>query len=463
MTATFDSHYQLALRAAGAGDFERAVELYDKAIALDSSRAEAFYKRGNALKNLGKLEAAVESYNKAIERRCDYAYAYCNRGAAQQALDLPLDALASYDRAIAIDPADAMSHYNRALLMQDLFRWDEALVGYQSAVAIDPHFADAHFNRAVTQLYCGDFKNGWRNYEWRWKNAQRLGIGEERQFDKPLWLGEDAIAGKRLLLHSEGGLGDSLQFCRYAPLAAALGATVYLEVQRPLKSMLAKLEGISLAVARDDWLPEFDFHCPLMSLPLAFKTTLETIPAMPNYLRNDKAVVARWQLLLEDSKRPRVGLVWSGNPKNLIDRRRSIHISDWIPYLPREFDYFCLQKDVRQEDEATLALDPFIRRFDLEVDMVSNAALCECMDVVISVDTSVAHLSGALGRPTWILLPYVPDWRWLRDRSDCPWYPSATLYRQGTPGDWCGIFVRVAADLRRHLSIKPSLSQPLLD
>jgi hypothetical protein len=299
-------------------------------------------------------------------------------------------------------------------------------------------------------LFLGDFERGWRGYEWRWKNARRLAIGELRNFSQPLWLGEESLAGKRLLLHSEAGLGDTLQFCRYAPLAAALGATVYIEVQAPLVRILANLEGVQPPIPKGSPLPAFDYHCPMMSLPLAFKTTIETVPHAAQYLNADRARVAERRALLHDVGRPRVGLVWSGNPNNTIDPRRKIRLADLAASLPREFQYFSLQKDVRPEDRAALEENAFIRPFDNTLDFVDTAALCECMDVVVTVDTSVAHLSAALGQRTWILLPFLPDWRWMREREDTPWYPSAKLYRQKVAGEWGEVFARVAADLRRE-------------
>jgi tetratricopeptide (TPR) repeat protein len=448
----FDALYLQATSAAATQDFQRAIELYDQAIELNPSHAEAYYKRGNALKNLGRLDAAIASYDQAIERRPDYAYAYCNRGVVQQSLGLAAAALSSYDQAIAADATDAMAHYNRALLMQDCSRWDAALASYNQAISIDPGYADAQYNRSLALLFQGDFENGWRSYEWRWKNAQRLSIGIPRNFTQPLWLGEESIAGKRLLLYSEGGLGDTLQFCRYATLSAAQGATVFLEVQPPLLSLLANLEGVSQVIAAGSPLPPFDYQCPLMSLPLAFKTSLDTIPAPRKYLHSDKAKVARWHTLLGERSRPRIGLVWSGNRNNWIDPRRSIRLADWVKHLPAEFQYFCVQKDVREADRAVLDSSPFIVSLDDHLqDFSDTAALCACMDVVISVDTSVAHLNGALGNETWMLLPFTPDWRWMLDRNDSPWYPTMKLYRQKTAGDWNEVFARVATDLHREL------------
>jgi tetratricopeptide (TPR) repeat protein len=452
----FNLIFARGVAAASARDLERAVQLFDDAIKINPSSAEAHYKRANALKDLGRLEEAVDGYNAAIARKADYAYAYCNRGSVQQHLGLLDDAVSSYDQAIALDPTDALAHYNRALLMQELFQWDEALASYDRSLAANPEFADAQFNRAMALLFTGRFEAGWPAFESRWKNAARLNIGAVRNFKQPLWLGEESISGKTLLLHSEQGLGDTLQFCRYATACANQGATVLLEAQPPLLGLLSSLEGVAQLIPKGNALPAFDYHCPLLSLPLAFKTTLESIPAAPKYLRADPDRVLQWRAALGESRRPRVGLVWSGNPNNQLDATRSIRLADWVEHLPPELDYFRLQRDVRPEDEATLEESTIFSYDDDLLDFTSTAALCECMDVVISVDTSIAHLSGALGQRTWVLLPFTPDWRWMRDRTDSPWYPSVRLYRQPSAGDWKAVFTRVADDLRRQIAASAS-------
>jgi Flp pilus assembly protein TadD len=447
----FDALYTRALSAAASKDFARAIPLYDQAIAASPSGAEPYYKRANALKDVGRLEEAVASYDRAIELKPDYAYAFCNRGVVQQKLGLLPQALSSLDKAIALEPTDAVAHYNRAMVLQDCSRWQEAAASYDQAIALDPEFSEAQYNRALTLLFLGDFARGWAAFEWRWNNARRLAIGEARSFQEPLWLADHNLAGKRLLLHSEAGLGDTLQFCRYAKLAAAQGATVLLEVQPPLVSLLAALEGVSQVLPSNGALPPFDYHCPLMSLPLAFNTTLDTIPAAPSYLRNDAARVEQWRKRLGERTRPRIGLTWSGNANQPIEPRRRIPLADWLPHLPREFEYFCLQKELREADRVARDSSGRIVSFDDDLpDFAATAALCECLDLVITVDTSLAHLSGALGQRTWVLLSFVPDWRWLLDRADCPWYPGMKLYRQQTAGDWSTVFARVASDLRRE-------------
>jgi len=449
----FDTLFARATAAAAKRELALAAQLYEEALQVDPTSAEAHYKRANALKDLGMLEDALQGYTAAIERKADYAYAYCNRGFVQHRLGLMEEALSSYDKAIAIDPTDALVHYNRALLLQDCSRWEEALTSYDGAVAANPDFADAQYNRGLALLYNGEYERGWRAFEWRWKNAARLSIGAVRGFEEPLWLGEEPLAGKRLLLHSEGGFGDTLQFCRYATSCAEQGATVFLEAQPQLLELLGSLKGVSQLIATGGALPQFDYHCPLMSLPLAFKTRLETVPAPPQYLQANKDKVARWRSILGERSVPRVGLVWSGNPNNWIDARRSIRLADWLEHLPPGFQYFRLQTEVAEEDEATLDSSSVIFTYDELLDspdFAKTAALCECMDVIISVDTSVAHLCGALGKRIWLLLAFHPDWRWVRNRPDTPWYPNMRLYSQSSPGDWNGVFARVAADLRHE-------------
>jgi tetratricopeptide (TPR) repeat protein len=448
---SFESVYAEALAAAAAKDFARAIPLYDQAIALSPDSAEPYYKRANALKDVGRLEAAVASYDEAIARKPDYAHAYCNRGVVQQGLGLFPQALSSLDRAIALEPTDAMAHYNRAMALQDCSRWEEAVTSYDQAIALNPRFADAQYNRSLTLLFLGDFERGWPGFEWRWKNPQRLAIGAVHSFREPLWLGDAPVAGKRLLLHKEQGLGDTLQFCRYAKSAAALGATVLLEVQPSLANLLANVEGVSQVIPAGDALPPFDYHCPLMSLPLAFNTTLDSVPASRSYLQNDTAMLERWRARLGERTRPRIGLAWSGNANQPIEPRRRVPLADWLPHLPPEFDYFCLQKDLRAEDRMARDSSPLITSFAAQMlDFPNTAALIECMDLVVSVDTSVPHLSAALGQRTWVLLSAVPDWRWLRDRADTPWYPTMKLYRQRAAGEWGDVLARVAADLRRE-------------
>ena len=427
---------------------EAALANYDALIALKPNFAEAHSNRGNALQALGQLSAALASYERAISIKPDFVDAHSNRGNVLRELDLFDQALASYERALAIDAKSVTAHFNRGVALHQLKQLPAALASYDAAINIGADFAEAHFNRALLYLLTGDFARGWVEHEWRWKNRLGSNIHEKRRLDAPLWLGEVSLAGSAILLHSEQGLGDTLQFCRYAKLVADRGARVILEVPQPLGNLLAGLDGVSQIILRGSPLPHFDYHCPLMSLPLAFKTTLDSIPAPRRYLAADPHKVAKWQEQLACKTLPRVGLMWNGNSFRPNDRNRSVWLADLLPHLPPGFQYVSLQRDLRPADARTLGENPHILNPAQELrDFSDTAALCECLDLVISVCTSVAHLSGALGKKTWILLGFAADWRWLLDRSDSPWYPSATLYRQPRRGDWNSLFQHVARDL----------------
>lgn len=287
----------------------------------------------------------------------------------------------------------------------------------------------------------GELKEGWKLYEWRWKTSAQKVFA--REFSQPLWLGEEAVLGKTILLHSEQGLGDTLQFCRYAPLVKALGLRVLLQVQTPLVRLLAELEGVDAIFGQESAPPIFDYHCPLLSLPLSFRTDLNSIPKAHRYLCPDKDLRDKWSARLGNKNKPRIGIAWSGNSNHKNDQNRSLSLRQLLKYLPERYEYFCLQKDVRDGDLNILG-GSNIRQFSDELrDFAETAALCDLMDLVISVDTSVAHLAGALGKPTWVLLPYVPDWRWLLDREDSPWYPSVRLFRQERAGYWDPVLEKV--------------------
>jgi tetratricopeptide repeat protein/glycosyl transferase family 9 (putative heptosyltransferase) len=355
-------------------------------------------------------------------------------------------ALVSYDRIIAIKPDFADAYSNRGVSFAELNRPGEALANFDQAIAIDPGHVEAHVGRAITWLLLGDFARGWREFEWRWKTPQGRAMQKHKGISQPAWLGED-IARKTILLYSEKGLGDTLQFCRFAKLVHDLGATVLLQVQEPLVEVL-DLDGVAQVIADTRQPPPFDAHCPLLSLPMALKIELATIPA-GKYLRAPPPSVARWRAKLREHSKPHIGLVWRGDPDNPVDCRRSLALAQLLSHLPGRYRYMSLQKDLNESERRTIAAHPLDFSHSQEMNFVETAALCECLDLVISVDTSVAHLSAALGQKTWILLPFNADCRWLLDRSDSPWYRSATLYRQACCGDWGGVLARVAADLNR--------------
>ena len=432
------------------GRLHEALTSFDQAIELQPNFVEAHVNRGNVLGELHRWPLALASHDTALSLRPDFAEAHCNRGLALKALHRPAEALASFDKAIALRPGHAEAHVNRGNMLGELQEFEAATAAYNRAIAIQKDYPPAHVNRALVSLLNGNFERGWADYEWRWRDTTRAQTREARRFSKPQWLGKENLAGKTILLHHEQGLGDTLQFCRYAERVAEQGATVILGVQKPLLGLLSGLAGVTQLVSEGTAIPDFDYHCPLMSLPLAFNTLLHTIPARPSYLRADAVKAAQWRARLSSVAGPRIGLVWSGNAVHTNDHHRSIPLAELLRFLPDNCHYVSLQKDLRATDEALLRSHPRIIDVADELhDFSDSAALCQCLDLVITVDTSVAHLNGALGNKTWLLLPFNPDWRWLLQREDSPWYPTLKLYRQPRLGDWQGALSRVGAGLIR--------------
>jgi len=462
---------------------EEAVASYDCAVALDPARADAFNNRGNALLRLRRYGEALASFDDALALRpafleahnnrgsallylkrpaealasCerslelepDYAQALLNRGNALEALQRPVEALASLDRAVAIDPEFAQAWRNRANTLLAVGRPDDALASFRRASALSPDDPAIRYNEGLCRLLLGDFANGLPLYESRWQDEQLPRA--RREYGQPPWSGHEEIEGRTILLHAEQGLGDTIQFSRYAELVAARGARVVLEVPPALKRLLAALRGVHQVLAIGESLPSFDCHCPLLSLPLAFATRLETIPAMIPYVASDSRKVSEWRTRLGDSPRPRVGLAWSGSTVHTNDRNRSLPLSIMVGLVGPEAQFVSLQPDVRVSDEDVLHARGELLHFGRDLrDFTDTAALVELMDLVVTVDTAVAHLAGAMGKPVWILLPLNPDWRWLLDRDDSPWYRSARLFRQTTIGDWEGVIERVGIELRRR-------------
>jgi tetratricopeptide (TPR) repeat protein len=458
---------------------DEAIASYDKAIALKPDYAAAYSNRGNALKDLKRLDEALASYDKAIALKPDYARAYSNRGVALNDLKRFSEAIASCDKAIALNPAyaEAYNHRGNALknlkrldeaivsydnaialkpdyaeafgnrgnALKDLKRLDDALASYDNAIALKPDYADASWNKALAYLRTRRFDVGWRDYEARKRKKMPVA---NRTYAKPLWLGDSDISGKRILVHWEQGLGDTIQFCRYIKMLEDAGATVIFAPQTSLKVLMRSLAAKAQLADADDPTLSFDFHCPLMSLPLAFKTDLATIPRAKNYLSALDDKVMTWAHRLGEKTKPRVGVVWSGSAENAVDDDRSIELEIFRQVFDERFQFVSLQKDVRDKDKAWLENAKIPYFGDALDDFTDTAALCHVMDLVISVDTSVAHLAAALGKAVWVLLPWFADWRWMLDRDDSPWYPSMRLFRQKIRGDWDGVFQRIEQELR---------------
>lgn len=479
-----------------------ALASFERAIQLESGSAEAHYGRANALRETGALEAACTAYQRALALRPSFPEAQINLGFVLESLGRPDEALTAYRAALTLTPQSAEVHYNCGNALKELGRIDEALASYRAAIALRPDYAQAHFNCGVLArerlevgaaldhyaealrlepdlaaahfdtaslyLVSGDLERGFTEYEWRWRYQQlNEQIADGSGAIRPLWQGAEPLADRTILLWAEQGLGDALQFCRYVPKVAALGARVILRAPAPLLRLFDTLTGVHALLPDTVPLPAFDCHCPLLSLPRAFGTTLATIPSEVPYLHADPARVAEWRDVLGPRRGLRVGLVWSGGfrpdqPEVWgVNGRRNIALARLAPLKHPAVEFYTLQKGQPAESELAETLragwdgPPLIDHTQRLGDFADTAAFLENLDLLISVDTSSAHLAGALGRPVWIMNRFDTCWRWLLDRADSPWYPTARLYRQAVAGDWDDVVQRVRADLVTLVEARP--------
>ena len=431
------------------GLLDEAISYYRRAIHFKPDFVEAWTNLGAALWQQGKLDQAVGCYRRALELNPRYVPVLFNLGVAMADLDRLDDASACYRQVLSLDPDHVDACNNLATVLKQQGRLEEAVALYRKAVQLSPDCVEARSNLGIVLLALGQMPEGWQEHEWRWQTPHMRAA--RRGFSQPQWSGESG-EGRTLLIHAEQGFGDTLQFCRYAPLAAARGLNVILEVQPPLVRLLRQLPGVARVIAHGDALPPFDIHCPMLSLPLALGTTMETIPAATAYLEADAADVAAWRARLGalQCNGLRVGLAWAGKSRThahglaAVDQRRSMDPGRLAPLLCLpDLAFFSLQK----EGGETASALPLIDCMQQVQDFADTAALIANLDLVISVDSAVAHLAAALGKPVWLLDRFDPCWRWFTGRSDSPWYPMLRIYRQSDPGDWDGVIGRVAADL----------------
>ena len=469
----------LAAAAADAGQLEEGLRWTQRAIAADPASASPHFVAGRLWQGAGRLPEAESSYRRAVELQPQHARAHNNLGSVLHMQGRLEAALTAYRRALDLDPGlpqanqnyasivrdtgalaraadrlpaatprahpnDAMAFNDLGNTLRELGRHDEALAAYARALALDPDLAEAHFSRSFVQLLLGDYAAGWKDYEWRWRipafNAPA------RRFAQPIWDGGQRPGGA-ILLHAEQGLGDTLQFIRYAPLVAQRCAQVFVECQPELKDLMRRVAGVQRVVGHGEALPAFDAHAPLMSLPGIFGTTLDGVPWSGPYVHADAQRVAQWPLEAAGFK---AGLVWAGRPQQWDDRKRSIALHMLAPLALPGVSFYSLQKG---EAAAQAAAPPAgMRLVDLSArlkDFSDTAALASQLDLLVTIDTSVAHLGGAMGLPTWVLTAHAPDWRYHLGRSDNPWYPSMRLFRQERDGDWSGAIAAAAAALSR--------------
>jgi tetratricopeptide (TPR) repeat protein len=426
-----------------------AAACFHRALALDPGYAEAHNNLGNALAMQRDVTAAEACYRQALAIRPEYAEAHANLAASLLRQRRMEEAEAACRQALAIQPRYATAYTTLGRIFSEQGRYGEAFKAYEKAIALHPAHAEARTNRALLLLLHGRFAEGFVEYEWRWR-AQGFAT-PTRDFSQPLWDGSD-LGGRSILVHAEQGKGSAIQFVRYVPLVVARNGRVVLECHRPLARLFGSLasahQGAVEVVVKGDALPPFDVQIPLMSLPRLFTRSLETIPQGIPYLEPSADAVAAWQTRLSTIAGPRVGLTWAGNRLHANDHNRSLPPSLLKALLEKEgISFVSLQ--IGEGSDAGGSL-PGAAMFDPTPDIGDfddTAAIITQLDLVISVDTAVAHLAGALGRPVWLMLPFDPDWRWLLDREDSPWYPTMRLFRQTRPGDWTGVLERVGVAL----------------
>jgi tetratricopeptide (TPR) repeat protein/ADP-heptose:LPS heptosyltransferase len=462
----------MGLLSLEASQADHAFEWISRAID-QAPKPEYLASLGVVLHRLNRLEEALAVSKRAHALNPGNAATCNNIGAVLQLLCRDQEALQWFDRAHALRPDHVIGEINKASSLQQLHRFDEAIATYHRAKAIDPANPEPDWNLALISLLRGDFEAGWAGREARWR--RKINPGLYQKFSEPRWFGDGNIAGKTILICADEGLGDTIQFARYVPMVAQRGARVILVVEPPVYPLLQGMPGIAQCLPKTAGtpVPDFDLHCPMSALPLAFKTRLDTIPSGVSYLPAlQEARVRAWQQRLEErigvSEKPRIGLVWSGNPTHPNDHNRSLRMQMLARILDVDATFVSLQKDPRPDDQATLREHPDI--VDLTADLTDlreTAALVSCLDLVITIDSGVAHLAAALGRPTWILLPYTPDYRWLLDRDDSPWYPTMRLFRQSGTRNYAEVLDRVRSELQAMIAARqqrprmnPDATQP---
>ena len=447
-----------ALKFLEDGKHQLALETFDKALLIYPQSPEALHNRGMALERLGKLKDALRNYELAIIGAPESAPTHNNMGNVLRELGQYEKSISCFEKAIAINPSYSVAYSNLGWTLYTIRQFQDAISAYKKSLSFNPNQTEALFNLSLSNLMLGDLKNGWLGYEYR--KLQPFYV--VRKFSKPSWTGSEPLANKSIFIYSEQGLGDTIQFCRYIELLAKEGAQVFFEPQPPLRNLLAKLNGVSKIVSPLINDSTCDYQCSLMSLPLAFNTTIDTIPNKIPYITAERSKIEFWIKKLESIKGPKVGLVWSGgfrpNQPDLwsVNDRRNISFAKISNLNIQDIQFFSLQKGERAELDLKNTKDHFWKSanfwdFTSELnDFSDTAALIECLDLVISVDTSTAHLAAAIGKPTWILNRFDNCWRWLAEGKDSVWYPTVKLYRQKKMGGWGDLLHQVKEDLIKH-------------
>jgi tetratricopeptide (TPR) repeat protein len=478
-----EAHVNLGNVLGDRRQFDEALAEYQMALRLQPNHAETLNSLANVFRQMKRFDEALTASREAVRLKPGYAEGYNILGSIFYDLEQFDEAIAAFEKAVELDQASVMTRNNLAMafgadgkleeaismaktavemksdyaegfntlgnLLADRGRFDDAAAAFNRAIQLKPDYALAHWNLSLILLLRGDFETGWAEHEWRRKTTVE---SRPREFGQPSWDGSD-LHGRTILLHHEQGFGDMIQFVRYAPLVAQRGGRVILSCPAELASLLREIPQIA-EVCGGDELPEFDCHCPILSLPAVFKTRLESIPATTPYLKAPVESVGRWrEILAANDGKLRVGLAWAGNPRRRLDRQRSVTLEQLAPlWTVKGVRLFSLQKG--QTPQTSAAVPAGLELIDLSSrldDFAETAAAIENLDLVISVDTAVAHLAGAMGKPVWVLIGFVPASRWMLDRKDSPWYPTMRLFRQPAMDDWNSPIVQIAQALREMI------------
>ncbi len=445
------AHNSLAVSLYQQNKLDEAIEHYRQAIAIHPGYVNAHDNLGIALKQQGKLEDAATHFQQAIAFNPSYVNAYINLGNAMRELGRFNEAIAYCQESIRLQSTNADAHNTYGCVLVDLARFEDAIARFEDAVHLRPDFADAHLNMGIILLQIGEFRRGFEEYHWRWKTKQCPDL----RYTQALWTGEN-LHGKVILLTAEQGFGDTIQFARYAPMVAARGGEVIIACQKPLLRLLSTVPGVSRCVDRDKDNIDIHTHAPLLELPYILGTTTDTIPANVPYLSPPEHSTIR--LEVPPDTRLKIGIVWATNPSNSTSGKRSCSLSHFLSLLEVPgIALYSLQKEQPATDRDLLQNTPRLQDLqDQLTDFADTACAIAQLDLIITVDTAVAHLAGALGKTTWTLLPHVADWRWMRDRDDNPWYPTMRLFRQNQPGDWDELFIRVVEALENSTLQTPN-------
>jgi Flp pilus assembly protein TadD len=429
---------------------DEGIALMTRACAINPNLAVIHANLGTALRSDGQLDRALSVYRRALELDPNSAGLHNNIGVALRLQGRPDEAIATHRKALELNANLADIWTNLGSARADRGQYAQALADSQRAVELDPQHERAHLNLAMLHLQLGDFERGWPEYEWRWKCGDLV---KPRGCSQPLWNGGN-LKGQTILLYAEQGFGDTLQFIRYVPMVAARGGRIILECQPILERLLQNFPGIAQFVSAGQPLPAFDVHCPLLSLPHQFATDISSIPASPRYIHADPQLAEHWRQKIDQASAGtfKVGLAWAGKPSHQNDRHRSMRLSQFALLATPGITFISLLKGAAAAEAAHPPAGMRLIDFgDQWRDFSETAAIVANLDLVISVDTSAAHLAGAMGKPVWTLLPFNADWRWLLNRNDSPWYPTMGLFRQMAPGNWDEVMGRVSQALARRI------------